>query len=150
MENNVKEIVLPEGWVVDKIDNGIIILKEDDSKPIIKWNKEKDGVEVKVDGYYFVVANMPNILSNWYDAQTVCEKWGGYLPSVEELKVVAKYLDAINQCFRENDGFPMEGHFYWSSSEYSRFLAHGVGSGLGLVDNCGKGNNYYCRGFAHV
>ena len=45
----VKEMVLPEGWVVDKIENGKIILKENNSKPVIKWNKDKDGVDKDVE-----------------------------------------------------------------------------------------------------
>ena len=74
---NIKEIILPDGWVIDKVENGKIILKEDDNKPVIKWNNEKNGVEVKADGYHFIVASMPsNILSDWDSAKIICEKWG--------------------------------------------------------------------------
>ena len=90
---NIKEIILPDGWVIDKVENSKIILKEDDSKPVIKWNNEKNGVEVKADGYHFIVASMPtNIRSDYDSAKIICEKWGGYLPSVEELQVMCKYI----------------------------------------------------------
>ena len=103
---NIKEIILPDGWVIDKVENSKIILKEDDSKPVIKWNNEKNGVDVKADGYHFIVASMPtNIRSDYDSAKIICEKWGGYLPSVEELQVMCKYIKEIDQCFRNNNGF---------------------------------------------
>ena len=82
---SIKKITLPKGWVVDKVENGEIILKEDNTKPIIKWNKEKDGVEVIADGYHFIVANIPDVNTSWDKAKILCEKLGGYLPSVGEL-----------------------------------------------------------------
>ena len=145
----VKEMILPEGWVVDKIENGKIILKEDDSKPIIKWNDEKDSVEVKADGFHFIIANMPNILSNWFDAQTVCEKYNkqnGYLPTVDELEVAVKYLNEINQCFEDNSGYTMYSSYnYWSSSEYSSDSARRVYANNGYVNYGNKNNYYYVR-----
>ena len=77
---NIKEIILPDGWMIDKVENSKIILKEDDSKPIIKWNNEKNGVEVKADGYHFIVASMPtNIRSDYDSAKIICEKWDSAL-----------------------------------------------------------------------
>ena len=117
----IKEITLPDGWVVDKIENGKVILKED-TKPVIEWNKEKDGVEVKADGYHFIVANIPDMYTSWNKAKILCEKLGGYLPSVEELQVMVKYIEEINQCFKDNNS-PLclldTDNYYWSSSEYS-------------------------------
>ena len=145
----VKEMILPEGWVVDKIENGKIILKEDNSKPVIKWNDEKDGVEVKADGFNFIIANMPNISSNWYDAQTVCEKYknqNGYLPTVDELKVAVKYFKEINQCFDDNNGYTMnKSDFYWSSSEYSSSNARLVNTYDGNAYSYGKSYDCYVR-----
>ena len=145
----VKEMVLPEGWVVDKIENGKIILKEDNSKPIIKWNKDKDGVEVKADGFHFIIANMPNVLSNWFDAQTVCEKYNkqnGYLPTVDELKVAVKYFKEINQCFEDNNGYTMNSNSnYWSSSEYSSDRARYVYTSSGYAGSYYKSNDSYVR-----
>ena len=78
---NVKEITLPDDW--GEVENGKVIL----NKSIIKWNSEKDGVEVIADDYHFIVASMPtSISSNWNDAKYICEKWGGYLPTIEELE----------------------------------------------------------------
>ena len=147
----VKEIMLPDGWVVDKVENGKILLKEDYSKPVIKWNGEKNGVEVKADGYHFVVALMPKkLLSDWDGAKIICEKWGGYLPSVEELQVMVKYFKEINQCFENNGSFACLLHSsrgYWSSSECSFNRAHYVYMGNGDVFGYDKSNYLYVRAF---
>ena len=125
-------------------------MREDNSKPVIKWNKEKDGVEVKADGYHFVIANIPDISCNWYNTLYFCDKFNTYLPSIEELKVVAKYLDVINQCFKDNNGFPMEGSFYWSSSEYSSNYARRMFTGNGNVYGTNKNGYDFFRGFARL
>ena len=152
---NIKEIILPDGWVIDKVENSKIILKEDDSKPIIKWNNEKNGVEVKADGYHFIVASMPtNILSDWYGAKIICEKWEGYLPSVGELQVMVKYIKEINQCFRNNNGFECLTDlsvYLWSDynsyTEYSR----AVNVSSGYICNCVNKTNYYnVKAFLHI
>ena len=152
---SIKKITLPKGWVIDKIENGEIILKED-NKPIIKWNKEKDGVEVKADGYHFIVASMPtSVTSKWNDAKILCEMLGGYLPSIDELKVMVKYIKEINQCFRDNDRLVclLDTYcYYWSSSgsEYSSSYARSVYTGDGYVRNDDKAYYYCVRAFLNV
>ena len=147
----VKEITLPEGWVVDKVENGKILLKEDDSKPVIKWNSEKNGVEVKADDYHFIVASMPTkLLSDWNGAKQICKDYGGYLPSVKELQVMVKYLKEINQCFGNNGSFACLLHssnLYWSCSEYSSDRARGVYTSLGYVYYAIKDYDYHVRAF---
>ena len=127
---NIKEITLPSGWVVDKVENGKVILKEDNTKPVIKWNKEKDGVEVKADGYHFIVASMPtSVSSNWNDGKILCEKWGGYLPNIDELIVMVKYIKEINQCFKDNDRLAClldMDRYYWGGTEYSSSYTRSV------------------------
>lgn len=144
---NIKEIILPDGWVIDKVENGKIILKEDDSKPVIKWNNEKNGVEVKADGYHFIVASMPtNIQSDWYSAKIICEKWGGYLPSVKELQVMCKYIKEIDQCFRNNNGFECSSElafYFWSNYESSTDSARTVYVSSGAFCEYFNKNNYY-------
>lgn len=152
---NIKEIILPDGWVIDKVENGKIILKEDDSKPVIKWNNEKNGVEVKADGYHFIVASMPtNIRSDWDSAKIICEKWGGYLPSVEELQVMCKYIKEIDQCFRNNNGFECSSKltfYFWSNYEsyadYTRVVHVSSGYVCCYVD---KTNYYNVKAFLHI
>ena len=149
---SIKKITLPKGWVIDKIENGEIILKEDNN-PIIKWNSEKDGVEVIADGYHFVVANIPDMCTSWDKANIICEKWGGYLPSVEELKVIVKYIKEINQCFK-NKNSPVclldTHYYYWSSSEFSGSRACYVNTENGTVYNCNKCNANNVRAFLRL
>ena len=140
----IKEITLPKGWLVDKVENGKVILKENNTKPVIKWNKEKDGVEVKADGYHFIVANIPDVITNWDKAKILCEKLGGYLPSIKELKVIVKYIKEINQCFEDNNS-PLcllaVNYYYWSNSEYSGSSARFVCASNGCVSNRHKAND---------
>ena len=152
---NIKEIILPDGWVIDKVENGKIILKEDDSKPVIKWNNEKNGVEVKADGYHFIVASMPtNIQSDWDSAKIICEKWGGYLPGVEELKVMCKYIKEINQCFRNNNGFECLTDlsvYFWS--DYNPYTNHAYAVNVSNGYVCcylDKTNYYNVKAFLHI
>jgi hypothetical protein len=70
----------------------------------INWNKEKDGVEVKTNEYHFLICNLPDYGLSWFDANILCDFVNVYIPSVEELQVVSKYLKEINKCFEENDG----------------------------------------------
>ena len=152
---NIKEIILPDGWVIDKVENGKIILKEDDSKPVIKWNNEKNGVEVKADGYHFIVASMPtNILSDWYGAKIICEKWGGYLPSVEELRVMCKYIKEIDQCFKNNNGFECltdSSVYFWSDYNPHTDHARAVHASNGYVCCYVDKTNYYnVKAFFHI
>ena len=152
---NIKEIILPDGWVIDKVENSKIILKEDDSKPVIKWNNEKNGVEVKADGYHFIVASMPtNIRSDYDSAKIICEKWGGYLPSVEELQVMCKYIKEIDQCFRNNNGFECLtdlSAYFWSDynsyTDHARAVRAINGYVCCYVD---KTNFYNVKAFLHI
>ena len=152
---NIKEIILPDGWVIDKVENSKIILKEDDSKPVIKWNNEKNGVEVKADGYHFIVASMPtNILSDWYGAKIICEKWGGYLPREGELQVMVKYIKEINQCFRNNNGFECLTDlsvYFWSDYDFYNDYSHSVNVSSGYICSCVDKTNFYnVKAFLHI
>ena len=147
-----KEIIIPDDFTFNNINDNVITLKKkNETKPIIKWNSEKDGVEVKADDYHFIVASMPtSISSNWNDAKYICEKWGGYLPIIEELFVMVKYIKEINQCFKDN-GSPVclldMGDCYWSSSEFSSSYAHNVDGRNGYVNNYYKFDYAYVRAF---
>ena len=145
---NVKEIMLPDGWLVDKIDNGKIILKEDDSKPIIKWNKDKDGVEVKADGYHFIVANMPNLSADWFNGRIICEKWDGYLPSLGELKIMNRYYYEINRCFAINGALCIDAKMLWSNNKHEVIYATCFILKTNEIVNFGKNNvNVNIRAF---
>ena len=112
-----KVIQIPKGWKFKKIEGrNISLVKE--NKPIINWNTEKDGVEV-IDGeYHFIIANMPAFKCDWYNANTLINKLGGYMPSLNELKCFYKNRKNIIQCFEKNTGKkvidPNSG--YWSSN----------------------------------
>ena len=93
---------------------------------------------------------MPDVYANWDKAKYLCEKLGGYLPSVEELKVMAKYIKEFNQFFEENDRIVClldTNYTYWSSSEYSSSRARCVLTYNGVVGDDNKNYGNYVRTF---
>ena len=54
---------------------------------------------------------------NWYDAVKVG------IPSKEEWMAIAENFDAVNRALVRAGGEPLKKDWYWSSSEYSSYLA---------------------------
>jgi hypothetical protein len=145
-----KEIILPDGWVVDKIENNKIILKEEsvayEESKYVKWNKEKNGIEIKADGEHFIISNMPTtITSNWNDAKVICEQFGGSLPTVDQLKVMHKYFNEINFCFEQFKGNKLYFSIFWSINEYISGDVFIVGLKGGNIYTDDKTNYRYVR-----
>lgn len=143
MEYN-KIMQLPKGWKFYKTDGNKVYLTRE-TNPIIKWNKEKDGVEV-IDGvYHFIVANIPSAKCNWYAANNIIKRLGGYMPSLKELKCFYKNRKKITQCFEENTGYkvinPNAG--FWSSDipDDERY-AHVLNSYNQFCKPCPKQNRH--------
>ena len=117
-----KEIILPDGWAVDKIENNKIILKDEsvvyEEPKSVKWNIEKNGFQIKAEGEHFIISNMPTtIISNWVYAKLLCEQFGGSLPTVDQLKIMHKYLNEINFCFEQFKGNKLYFSTFWSINE---------------------------------
>lgn len=95
--NTIKEIILPEGWILDKIENGKAYLKEDTSKPHIYWNWQHDGVGVKQGKHDFVIKRTNNkVRASFCAANEISNLYGGELPSIEEMELIFKNIEKIN------------------------------------------------------
>lgn len=54
---------------------------------------------------------------NWYDAVKVG------IPSKEDWMAIAENFDAVNKALIRAGGEPLKNDWYWSSSEYSSYIA---------------------------
>ena len=125
MENTVK-INIPDGYVIE-------------------WNKNYNGVEIKADGEHFVIdANKPSYYCNWNDAMRYYTGSSWKLPTVKQLKVLAKHIDKINEVIRENNGYEIFG-WLWSCEEKDEFRVWSVYMDDGGIYGGSKGSPTYVR-----
>lgn len=118
MESKVMKIVVPEGYEIDKEKSTFknIVFKKVD-EVVIKWHKDKVGVEIKAEGEHFVIdAESPSFNCSWDDAMRffntkASSDWE--LPTVKQLQIISKHIDKINEVIRSNDGFKIKG-WMWS------------------------------------
>lgn len=120
---------IPEGYEFNEkalsFDN---IFKKKNIEPIIRWI---DGdVEINADGEHFLLdASNPTAMCNWNDAKRYCknilfkDEEEGQLPTINQLKVIAKYFYKINKVINENNGYPLTLGWYWSCEEKDEFCA---------------------------
>ena len=148
MEKTLK-INVPDGYVIDEEKStfeNIVFKKVDDV--VIKWNKNYCGVEINVDDEHFVVDSNPSYYMNWDDAMRFYSQphrshtWK--LPTGKQLKVLAKYLDKVNEIIRENNGYEING-YVWSCEEMGDFCAWIVSMPDGYTFSNAKYTNYYVR-----
>lgn len=78
---------------------------------------------------------------NWYDAVKVG------VPTKEEWMAIAENFNDVNRALVRAGGEQLKRDWYWSSSEYSSYLAwHSyLNSSYGLNGYDGKSINYYVR-----
>lgn len=102
----------------------------------------RDGKAVAIRCYidnqhYFDLAlvDAPNEM-DWFAAKIWCEEHYCRLPMKHELKFICDNLSTINKMLRNAGGKLLDG-YYWSSSEYSFYLAwySYLGYSYGLSSN---------------
>ena len=102
-------------------------------------------VEIKADGEYFAVdARTPSYYCSWEDSMRFHRGsiWG--LPTVKQLKVLAKHIEKVNECIRQNNGFEISGWF-WSSEEKGESEAWNVDMRCGAISVGNKTRDGYVR-----
>ena len=79
-------------------------------------------------------------------AQEFCKENGGGDETVENLRLLSKYCDQINEQLRENGRAELSG-WYWSHEESWRYnnYAFVVITNLGYVFNSSMSYDYYVR-----
>lgn len=106
---------------------------------IVKKNGQPVGVRAAaINGRTIVLAlrDEPEQM-NWYDAVKVG------IPSKEELLAIAENFDEINRAFVREGKKPLKKGWYWSSSEYSSYLAWLATLTDGSLLYDGKTTNHY-------
>lgn len=89
---------------------------------IVKKNGQPVGVRAaQINGrvIYLALQDDPETM-NWYDAVKVG------IPSKEDWMAIAENLEAVNKALIRAGKKPLKKGWYWSSSEYSSYLAWGA------------------------
>lgn len=145
METALK-INVPEGYEIDREKStfeNIVFKKNDDT--VIKWNKQYGSVDIIADGEKFRIdAVHPSFYCSWNDAKKYFKDMVWKLPTVKQLKVLAKYHYIINDIIRENNGYTIHG-WLWSSEDKNEFHAWNIHMASGFTDCSYKGNDKYVR-----
>ena len=109
LNNNV-----PDGCEIDK--ENTTFDKIDDV--VIKWNAITYAVEIAADGEHFMVdASRPSYYCSWDDAMRFHRNGIWNLPTVKQLKVLAKHINKVNEVIQENNEFEIAGGWLWSHEE---------------------------------
>ena len=147
METKTLKIEIPDGYQIDwgkSTFENIVFRKVDEV--IIKWDKYRNGVEIKADGEHFLLDGNPDYCMSWHNAirfYSNLQFWK--LPTIKQLQVICKYFDEINNVIKENGGFVLLKDFYWSIKERNEFWAWYVNmSSRSTYYGC-KGGNIYVR-----
>ena len=106
---------------------------------IVKKNGQPVGVRAaQINGRTIVLAlHDESEQMNWYDAVKIG------IPTKNEWMAIAENFDAVNEALVTAGGEPLKKSWYWSSSEYSTYLAwySHLGLSYGLYSD-GKSLNY--------
>lgn len=150
METKTLKIEVPKGYEIDKEKStfeNIVFKKVNDVE--IKWNKNYNGVEIKANGEHFILDSNPSYCMSWNDATRFYNSkhrshtWN--LPTVEQLQVMSKYYDRINNVIKDNGGFVLLKGFYWSMEEEDEFCALHIHMAYYNTVSSTKGSEVYVR-----
>lgn len=81
---------------------------------------------------------------NFDEAQQFCQSAGGRCPTIDELTGIFLNKDKINAALKAANLPALKESWYWSSTEYSSYVAWGLwmGGGTRSDDDKGSSNNY--------
>ena len=111
----------------------------------VKVTFEESAFIVEVEGKKLRVSYKQAELP-FKEAQQFCKENGGGDETVENLRLLSKYRDQINEQLRENGRVELSG-WYWSNEESWRYdeSAFLVCTRDGSVNNFGMNRYYYVR-----
>lgn len=111
----------------------------------VKVSFEDSAFIVEVEGKKLRVSYKQEELP-FKEAQEFCKENGGGDETVENLRLLSKYRDQINEQLRENGRAELSG-WYWSNEESWRYnnCAIVVNPYYGLVGNINMNYDYYVR-----
>ena len=112
-------------------------------KPTIKWNADLFCVEIQTEDEHFIIEASPSKIMTWFEAvryYTAPHRIPTLqLPTTNQMHIVAKYIDEVNDLIKENGGYELRG-FFWAADEIDKFCAWYVFMGDGYTFDCSKGN----------
>jgi hypothetical protein len=140
------EIDIPNGKEIDFEKSTLTNVVFKDMKPIIKWNDMYWGVEINADGEHFIIdGKSPTAVCNRYAAKRYASEpnYTWKLPTINQLKVIAKYFDEIDNVITDNNGFNLVNGRYWTCENEDEFNTRYVVISNGHNDNgfTGSDNN---------
>lgn len=111
-----------------------------------KFTAEENSFIVEAEGKKLRVSFEEKNL-NWEDAQKWCKENGGGDESVDNLRLLAKYRESINNELEALGKEPLGGWVWTSERSYitPEAVAFVVDLDLGSVDNYYQGNLFYVR-----
>lgn len=109
------KINIPEGYEIDK-ENSTFECIRFKPKPQVYWSVEHKAVVVEDGDISFMIDTTPSYAMSWNDANRFYNNFIHWrLPTLEELKLIAKHLPQINNILSQAGGFKIFG-LLWSSS----------------------------------
>lgn len=138
-------VEIPDGKEIDFEKSTLTNVVFKDIKPTIKWNDMYGGIEINADGEHFIIdAKSPTAVCDWYTAKRYASEpndaWK--LPTINQLKVIAKYFNEIDNVITDNNGFNLVKGFHWSCDEKNDISAWGAHLNDGYT-NCGMKSILY-------
>ena len=114
-------------------------------KAIIKWNAERNGVEIQTNDEHFLIDATPSRVMSWRDAVRFYQNAGGWtLPTKKQLQLVAKHISEVNALLEQYGGYKLFG-WHWSSDEADEFSAWYVNMRSGSTGSNYKYDYNYVR-----
>ena len=108
------KINIPEGYEIDKENSTCECIKFK-PKPQVYWSDEHKAVVVEDGDIGFMIDTTPSYAMSWNDANRFYNNFIHWrLPTVEELKLIAKHISQINYILNQVGGFEVFGRL-WSS-----------------------------------
>lgn len=109
------KINIPEGYEIDK-ENSTFECIRFKPKPQVYWSDEHKAVVVEDGDISFMIDTTPSYAMSWGDANRFYNNFIHWrLPTLEELRLIAKHLSQINYILKQVGGFEIFGRL-WSSS----------------------------------
>lgn len=141
-------VEIPDGKEIDFEKSTLTNVVFKDIKPTIKWNGMFSGVEINANGEHFVIdADNPTAVCNWYAAKRYASEpnndWK--LPTINQLKVIAKYFNEIDNVITDNNGYNLVNGWHWTCEEKDEFCAWLVNSHYGDTYEDNKCDDYFVR-----
>lgn len=108
------KIDIPDGYEIDK-ENSTFECIRFKPKPQVYWSDEHKAVVVEDGDISFMIDTTPSYAMSWGDANRFYNNFIHWrLPTLEELRLIAKHLTQINYILKQAGGFEISGRL-WSS-----------------------------------